>query len=257
MISSIAINTFRQLVRGKVLYLVFFFAALVIIVASLFGSVTIGDQIMVVKDFGLFAISLFSVIFAVIAGAALLQKELAQKTIYNILSKPVPRWKFVVGKFSGMVLTSWLLVLMMACALQIYLFAFEGAVDTAMFWAYINIACEAALICAAAIFFSSLVVTPVLSGLFTFGLFLAGRSVEYLLYFIAEGQVSEFGASILKGLYFVLPHLNQLSISAEVASSSLGFEPLWFSVWSVLYTAGYSGVLLILAALIFERRDFN
>lgn len=257
MISTIAINTYRELVRGKVLYIVLFFAVVVVSVGALFGSVTIGDQVVVIKDFGLFSISLFNVAFAVIAGSALLQKELMRKTIFNILAKPVPRWKFLVGKYLGMLMTSFLLLALMSIALQIFLFCFEGRVDTALVWAYLHMALEMMIVCAAAIFFSSLVVTPVLTGLFTFGLFLAGRSVEYLLYFIREGAVSDPLAAVLTILYYLLPHLNRLNMANDVVmGSSLSWNLSYFC-WAVLYSLGYSGVLLGFAKLFFERREFN
>jgi len=82
----IGINTYRESVRSKILYSLIFFAVIVVCVSAFFGSVTIGDQVKVIKDFGLFAISLFSAAYAVISGSALLSKELSKKiNEYRIL----------------------------------------------------------------------------------------------------------------------------------------------------------------------------
>ncbi|MCC6953509.1 MAG: ABC transporter permease subunit, partial [Deltaproteobacteria bacterium] len=97
MITAIALNTFREAIRNKVLYSGFLFVALLIAGSALFGSVSVGSQIKVIKDFGLFSLSIFGAIVAVAIGVNLLNKELKQKTIYNILSKPVERWQFIVG----------------------------------------------------------------------------------------------------------------------------------------------------------------
>ena len=92
----IALNTFRELVRGKTLYGVIFTSAIIVAISALFGSVSVGDQLLVVKDFGLFSVSFSAVVFAVITGASLLHKELERKTVFNILSKPVNRSEFVL-----------------------------------------------------------------------------------------------------------------------------------------------------------------
>ena len=254
-ILTIALNTFRESVRSKILYALLVFAVLVVLVSSLFGSVTIGDQRKVIKDFGLFSISLFAVLYAVISGAALLSKELSRKTIYNILSKAVTRSEFVLGKYLGMLSMVTFMTFTMAIALSFYLAWFGDGVDTGVIEAAVYISLELAIICAAAIFFSAIVVTPLLSGIFTFGIFVAGRSIEYLLYFVKEKQTGGLLEAILTGLYTVLPHLNKLNVADFlVQSGSMGSA---YFEWCLLYSLSYSGILLILAKIIFSKREFN
>ena len=83
-VMNIALNTVRETIRSKILYSLFFFLILLLAVSAFFGTVTIGDQEKVIKDFGLFALSLFSVLYAVISGSLLLAKELQRKTLYNL-----------------------------------------------------------------------------------------------------------------------------------------------------------------------------
>ncbi len=253
---SIALNTFRELVRGKVLYTTLFFCIAVVLVSSLFGSVTIGDQSMVIKDFGLFSISLFSAAFAVIAGASLLHKELSLKTVFNILAKPVQRWQFLAGKFLGMFLTTLLMIGIMGVLLLAFVFLFERTVDIRLLVSLIYISFEMVIVCAAAIFFSSLVVTPALSGLFTFGFFLAGRSVEYVLYFVKEGMAVGWKAYVLQALYYVLPQLTALNVSSDVVFDGASLLTMARLLWSLLYVVSYACVLLGLASLAFRRREF-
>jgi len=253
---AISITTYRELVRGQVLYTALFVTAALVLVASAFGSVSIGDQILVIKDFGLFSISLSSVAFAVVAGAMLLRKELERKTIYNILAKPVERWEFVLGKFFGMALTIGLTMSLMMAGLQAYLLLFEGHLDPALWAALYFYFLEVLIICAAAMFFSSIVVTPLLGGLFTFGLFLAGRSVEYLLYFVQEGSVSGLAASICKGVYYLLPHLSSLQVGNEIVFGESA-PTAEFAGWCGLYATSYAAVLLVLAIIFFRRKEFN
>ena len=89
---AIALNTAREAVRNKILYSILFFACLVVGIATLLGSFSIGDQMKFAKDFGLMAVSLFGVIIAIVLGVNLLHKELTKRTILNILSKPVAKF---------------------------------------------------------------------------------------------------------------------------------------------------------------------
>ncbi len=253
----IAQNTFRESVRSKILYAVILFAILLLLASTFFGTVTIGDQIKVIKDFGLFGISIFSVAYVVIAGATMLQKELARKTIYNILGKSVYRSEFLLGKYLGMLFTAVLLSVIMSLGLMVYLYFFEGKFDYLILYSCVHLVLELIIICAASIFFSAIVVTPVLSGIFTFGIFLAGRSSQYLNYFIEQGTVSELGVKILKSLSYIIPNLDKLNISNQVIYMDLNsISPEKF-IWSSLYAISYAFVLLILANIIFNRREFN
>ncbi|RIL11084.1 MAG: hypothetical protein DCC75_03100 [Proteobacteria bacterium] len=254
---SIALNTFRELYRGKVLYAVVFFAVLLVVAASAFGAVTVGDQLLVIKDIGLFSISFFSMGFAVIAGATLLHKELSRKTIYNILAKPVERYEFLLGKYLGMLAVSLFMVVLMALALTGYIFLFSRVWEWGIMAALIYTFMELSIICACAIFFSTIVVTPVLGGLFTLGIFLAGRSLEYLMYFIQEGELAGLSAGLMRALYFTLPNFSSLNISGEIVFgdfSALGADRV---LWSLLYSISYAAVLLLLANFAFRRREFN
>ncbi len=254
-IYTIAINTYRESVRSKVLYALFFFAAVLLAISAFFGTVTIGDQIKVIKNFGLFSLTLFSVLYAVIAGAALLHKELTRKTIYNILAKAVERRDFMLGKYFGMLGTVTLMIILMGCALVLFCWPFNAELDLSIGLAVLGIFFQLVIICAVALFFSSIVVTPMLSGAFTFGVFLAGRSTDYLLYFINNGTLSGFSAQILKVTYFLLPHLNWLDQSnAVVHGQTVEAEKI---LWSLIYSVCYAGVLLVLANFFFKRKEFN
>lgn len=255
--AAIALTTWRELMRGKVLYLVLFFAVILVLAAALFGSVTIGDQILVIKDFGLFSISLFSVVFTVIAGASLLHKELSKKTIYNILSKPVERAQFLWGKFLGILAATSVLIAALGAALIIFVFVLSGQLDGFLALACVYIFLEAVIICAASIFFSSLVVTPLLSGLFTLGVFLTGRSLDYMLYFVREGSVSPQLTYVLRFLHAILPNLARLNVMNDIVfRDPVSLSPAHLA-WSGLYAISYAGVLMILSSLIFKRREFN
>lgn len=253
----IALNTYRELVRSKILYSVLFFAVILVLLSAFFGSVTIGDRVKVIKDFGLMSVSFFAVVMAVVAGSSLLHKELYKRTIFNILARPVERWQFLVGKFLGVFATIVLMIAAMGLGLSLFIFIFEGKIDWLLPLAYFYICLELMIISAAALFFSSVVVTSMLGGLFTFAIFIAGRSCEYVLQFAdsAEATSKATGSFLAKAVYAILPHLNNLSIADKVVYGEAVSQG--HIAWSVLYAFGYSGVLLVLASIVFKRREFN
>jgi ABC-type transport system involved in multi-copper enzyme maturation permease subunit len=246
-IRAIAYVTAVEAIRGRALYSLVFFVMAMMVGSTLFGSVSLGDQILIMKDFGLFAISFSSIIFTIILGANFLSKEINRKTIFNIVSKPVLASEFILGKFLGLYLTGALLLVLMILALASYLSFFEGSFDPNLLVAGLFMLLELALIAGLVIFFSSIVITPVLNGLFTLGVFIAGRSVESLL------QLKQSSGSMVpEVLYFLLPHLNRLTVSDQLV---YGIRPsIEQLAWAALYSVTYTFILLFLSVVFFRLR---
>jgi ABC-type transport system involved in multi-copper enzyme maturation permease subunit len=235
---------------------VLFFAVFIVGVSALFGSVTIGDQLKVVADFGLFSLSFFGAVATIVCGVTLLNKELKQKTIYNVISKPVHRSEFIVGKWLGISLAVSLMVCLMGLGLLSFLWLL-GSTSVAALPAGILLAMmEVCVVAAVSVFFSSLVVTVTLSGLFTFATYLAGHSINYLSYFLSgEGEVGETAKLVVQALDKILPNLNLFNMSERIVYGEQ--VPTEHLLLGVTYSASYSVILLMLACLIFSRRELN
>src|SRR6266705_2191992 len=104
-IRCIAVNVFKESVRDKVLYNLVFFAVLLIAVSYLLGQLTAGQDIKIIKDLGLAAMSIFGLFIAVFIGIGLVSKEVERRSIYSLLAKPIRRQEFIIGKYLGLVLT--------------------------------------------------------------------------------------------------------------------------------------------------------
>ena len=102
---AIAINTFKEAIRDKILYNLLFFALLMIGASLLLATLTVGEQSKIIIDIGLASINIFGVLIAVFLGIGLISKEIEKRTIYNIIAKPVPRYQFLIGKYIGLLLT--------------------------------------------------------------------------------------------------------------------------------------------------------
>src|SRR6184192_3016943 len=103
--AAIAVNVFRESVRDKVLYNLVLFAVLLMAASYLIGQLTAGQDVKIIKDLGLAAMSIFGLFIAVFIGIGLVSKEVERRSIYSLLAKPVQRHHIVVGKYCGLVLT--------------------------------------------------------------------------------------------------------------------------------------------------------
>jgi len=250
----IARNTAREAIRNKVLYSVLFFAFLIVGVSSVLGAASIGDEGKYIRDFSLFSISLFGVATTVLLGVNLLHKELGRKTILNILSKAVHRWEFLLGKYVGLLATLALLVGVMTAGLLVLLRALEGATDWALLWAAAAILLELAVLLSVALFFSAIVVTPALAGLFTAAVFVAGRSVGYLDYFLQSDRSPALRATA-SFLSAVLPHLDRFWIADRLVYHD-AFSLAYFG-FLTLYALAYSALALGASIALFHFREFS
>src|ERR1700693_5922602 len=164
----VAVNTFREAVRDRVLYNLIFFALMMIGAAILVGQISLGIDRMVIINLGLSAISIFGIIMAIFIGVGLVYKEMEKRTLYSLLAKPWRRWEFLIGKFGGLLLTlvvdTFFMALGLAAALYYVSHHFERS-DVTILIAIYFILLELGLITALALFFSCFS-SPMLSILF-------------------------------------------------------------------------------------------
>ncbi|HLC25637.1 MAG TPA: ABC transporter permease subunit [bacterium] len=252
-IIAIAVNTFREAVRDKILYSLLFFALVMMGLSVILGNLTIGEQIKIIEDFGLGTISLFGVLIAIFVGVGLVYKEIERRTIYTILSKPIPRWIFLLGKYGGLLLTLFVEVFVMVVFFSLLVFFYGVGFDFALLKAIGLIYLELALITAVALFFSAFT-TPTLSGFFTLGIFAIGHLSTDLKVF-GEGTKDPFLSGLTSFLYYLLPNLENFNIKGQVVHQiPVSWE---FIGWSTLYGLLYIAGTLLLTVLIFQKRDFR
>ena len=251
-VAVIALNTFREAKRDRILYLLFFFAALSIAASRVLAILTVGDRVKVVMDVGLASISIFGVLMAILMGTGLVFKEIDKKTIFTLLSKPIHRIEFILGKFLGLVLTLAIMTGLMTLIFLILLFLHTFRVEWAMLVAVAYIFLELILLTAVAILFSTFS-TPILSSIFSLSFYVIGHmswGLEALIRKIKPG----LGRTLVQFLYMVLPDLENFNFKTEVVHGLA--IPAGIHVWAVLYGILYTAFILGLAVLIFRRRDF-
>jgi len=258
-ITAIALNTFREAIRNKVLYSLLFFAVLLIVGSLAFGALSVHEEKRLTTDLGLGGMSIFSIIIAIFVGVNLLYKELDRKTIYSLIPKPVHRYQFVLGKFIGMQLTLGVQVLIMAVTLLAVLALRGGALNLAIFKQVVLIFLEVMVVTGVAVLFSSFS-TPFLSGLFTLGVFLVGRSVPDIRALAARLDVEPV-ATLLGVMSRVVPNLRMFYVTGSenggaYMSVHLGFPDWTYVGVAAAYALLYVTLTLMVAIWLFSSRPW-
>ena len=253
---AIALNTFREAVRDRVLYNLVAFALILIASAVLVGQISIGIQKTVLINLGLSSISVFGLLIAVFLGIGLVYKEVDKRSLYALLSKPILRRQFIVGKFLGLNLTLLVNTFFMSVGLwgALYYLTRHFETQDQFIWAAIYfILLELSLVTAVCLFFSCFS-TPVLSAIFTFLLYVIGNFASDIRAF---GELTK--SAPLKALtwflYYLLPNFSDFNITGWVSHG----KPVSGSLilLNTFYTLCYGGVLVIASVVVFSRKDLK
>ena len=100
-VTAIAENTFTDLVRQKVIYFLLLFALIMIGNSAFLAKFSFQEEFQMLKDVALGAMSIFLSLISILATAMMLPRDLEDRTIFTILSKPVPRHEYLLGKLFG------------------------------------------------------------------------------------------------------------------------------------------------------------
>ena len=260
----IALSSFRETVRDKILYTLLFFVLVLVAFSKLLGDWSVFDRDVVVVNFSLGVMSLGGLAIAIFVGVGLIQKEIQRKTVLTLLSKPVRRSHLLVGKYLGLFMVLVLDVVVMTLALWLVLWVSKAPFNPRILVAAYETLLEMSVITAVALMFSSFS-TPVISSLLTFGVFLAshlsGGILEYMETMrkaatkrpgaTPASPTMEWAARIA---HWTLPDLEIFNVRAQVAHSLP--LPDGYLFWSSVHGVGWTAFLLALSSLWFSRRDF-
>jgi ABC-type transport system involved in multi-copper enzyme maturation permease subunit len=256
---AVATNTFREALRNRA------FIGMVILSLGFIGLsmmlselAIVGQESRVLVDFGFFAISLFAVATAIVMGAILVHKEMEKKTIFTILSKPIHRYEFILGKYIGVMIVLMLQVGLLSLFWCSLLFIKDAGLSLEHLKGLVLVVMEVSVVTAIAVMFSAMS-SPVLTALFTTGAFAVGR-VVYLLETMLSSTRGVFVDNPILGMLgegavVVFPDLSVFNISQQVL---LGVTTPWTYIGhATAYGLCYVLVVLVLAVLAFQRRDFT
>jgi ABC-type transport system involved in multi-copper enzyme maturation permease subunit len=255
-IATIALGAFKESVRERVLYNLIVFAFLMIAAAVLLGSISVGVERFILVNFGLAAISFFGFLMAIFIGIGLVSKEIERRTIYNIVSKPVSRAEFILGKYAGLLLTLLVNIAIMTAGFYLALAFQKGGLirnDLSLLVPVYFILLQFAITVGVAIFFSCLS-TPILSAVFTLCLLVIGNFSSEMRRFGQESG-SPWLEKVTAGLYYLLPNFSNFNVITPAAHGAR-ISGLLITA-NTCYAFLYIAILVSGSILIFEEREFR
>lgn len=253
---TIAATTVREALREKLLHNLLIFAVLLVVGSLTISQLTLGEQFRIIANIGTSATQLFGTLIAVFLGVGLVSREIDRRTCYAALARPVSRAGFVVGKYLGLLAVLSLNVALMAAATAVVLLAYRGSpafLDGAYAAAFALTAVQLAVCGAFAVLFSTFT-TATLASIYTLSVVGAGWLFGEVRSFWLAAKQTDL-KELVRVLDFVLPNMSLLDLKESVTYG----DPV--ALGSVLaraaYGLGYAATLVLLAAVVFTRRDIR
>jgi len=245
-------NTFKEAIRDRVMYVIVIFGVVLVVASLLLYDLSLRQDIKMIKDFGLASISLFGIIVTLFLGSNMVFKEIDKKTIYLVLSKPIKRYMFLIGKFLGLSLvllciTAFLTIIFYA-VLMVRGESLSSLFLLSIFFSYL----EMLFLNSFVIFFSTFA-SPILATFLSIGVFILGHTVDSLLW-IVEKTESIFVERFCTALYYVLPNFELLNFKNQVVygiSISLkhGLFVFGYAVFYIIF-------ILFVSSRVFQKKEF-
>lgn len=250
-ILSIAKNTFKETIRDRVLYGILAFALLFFVSTIFISSLSLGEDIKVIKDLGLAGIYIFSIIITIFLGSSLIHKELEKKTIYIVLSKPVSTLEFILGKFFGLLFSIELNLIMMTIVYLALVAIKGGGFDYLSLFAILLLMFEIAIFVALTLLFS-VFTTPFACMLYSIIIFYSGHSLSLLTN--AANKSHNILAKTLSNIaYYGFPNLEKFNLRNSVV---YGIMPDTSQIiFPLLYSIILIFILLWLATIALKKQD--
>jgi Cu-processing system permease protein len=249
---AIAINTFKETIRDRVLAVIVIFALVMIAGGLWLGSISLGEQGRMMIDFGLVAVTGFGLIVAVFVAASLVRKEVEKRTVYVLFSKPVSRAGFIAGKFVGFCGTMAVVLAGMGLFLFLLVWVVAGQASGLLLMAVVMIYVQLLAIMAVTIFFSTLG-SAILASVLGICVFVAGQLSQNVLALTRLGK-NPLTEALSWLVYVIVPNLSAVDVKAGVVGEqTLAWGQI--GLWTA-YIACYVVVVLALAALVFRRKEF-
>jgi len=231
---------------------VLLFALALVALSPLLPSFDLGLRLPFLKDISISLTSLFGAVLALVLAIGQVNGEVDRRTIYNILSKPVSRLQFILGKYLGVLATLFMILLVMALEIIVLIYIRVKVFAPSIFLGVFAVFLEAAVIAAFCILFSSFTTVPL--GVFATIFF-------YLLCHVKTGYLHQKMVTGAHGawrvlawpVYYLIPNLEDFNVSLQLGYG--GGVSTAFILKLVGYSVLWSAILVGIAVLVFSRRD--
>lgn len=251
-ILAIAQNTYKELIRDKALFILIFFGLGLLALSVLLSQLSISENLRLTIDFGFSGIFLAIVAMTFFVGSTLVFREIDKKTILFLMSYPLSRSQFIMGKFLGFTAMLVTLLIGLGFVLSLLLFYIGWEPTSAFLIAMYGIFLEILLLLSMTLFFG-VIIRPILVVGCAVGLFLIGHGMNGFAEIVARGQ-NEFLKTTSVALKWAMPNLENLNWMNQVVYGEI--VPARTILFASVYSLGWVIFFLSIAVILFRRRDF-
>ena len=248
---AIAYNTFRGFSRDRIFHATLLLSVALVLFSYGLSTLTMVEAQKILLDFGFTAISISGVVISVFLGISAVSREIESKAIYTMLSKPISRVSYLLGKFLGCAVVVLLAHVIMSLTLTAIAWSIGTGLPSGLFTCFAFMALESLLLLSVALF-SSIFSSSVLATSFTIGMFLIGRSA-YFFDTAYKKSADPVQRVLFRVLHDVLPNLDRFNVREVTAYSKP--IPAGMALTTSLYCLAYVAVFLALSALLFRKKD--
>ena len=247
----IAKNSFKELFRKKGLQTILVFGLVLIGSSQLFSFLSPGEEIKMIKDVGLSTIEFFGTLIVIFGAIGAISSEIEKKTLYTLLTKPLRRRDFVIGKFLGVSLTTFVNFLVMAIFFIGLLFFKQHTVSLGIFKALILIFFELLALGAIALAISTFA-SPAFTIIFSIFLYLVGHLISYG-HSIMEQTNNVLLRTVGTAFYRIIPNFENFNIRDKIA---VGLLVKWsYLAKTISYGLIYIALALLIGIYFFQKKE--
>lgn len=263
----IALITFKEGIRNRAIYGIFLMALMLLIVNFLLCNMIPQEVGKVAVDIALSTVHFSGLLLVFFVGINLMAKDIDKRTIYMVISRPVSRSQYIIGKFFGMALLiiATMVFLSVFATLSIFLIKLSYPGYFLRFsWPKVFLALSFTvlpliLLSAMSFLFASFTSSSFITLVLTMISYIIGRSSYDVKALVESSATVSIHPSIItiklvQIAYYLFPNLSLFDIKMQAAHDL----PLASSylVWVLLYGLVYTSLCVLGAALLFQRKEF-
>jgi len=249
----IASYTLKEILKSKILVNILFLGAALLLVTFIAYNFTYGAAGRVALDFGLGTLSISSVAISIFIGSGLLSKEIESRTVYMIISRPVSRASFILGKIIGLSAVVVINISILSALTLLIYFLSGGEFQSLILWAIFFTMLEAILVLLV-VNLLSLVTSQTLAVIITIVVYIIGHAINETI-LTTTVQANPLLSSFIELTKFILPSFYKLNLKDFVLyKQSL---PISYLMGSVAYAFTYAMALISLSIFTFNKKNLD
>lgn len=252
-ILNVSKYTFIEIYKSKIMINIISSGVLLAVLCYIVSEFSFGNPSKTALDIGLGLLSITTKILALFFGATLLKNEIESRTIYLILSNPVSRVEFLIGKILGLAAILALNTAILSIFTTVFYYFWDGVWSNLILWSIIQLYLESIIVLLLVVCFS-LFTNINLSIFYTIGLYLAGSSMSSVMETVFVKDSKTLG-TVIYGLSLLIPNFSLFDIKSFVLYKQT--VPIEYLISTFSYGICYSFLLIFIASIILVKKDLD